>query len=64
MGKIIDVAEVQDELDRAARDARNGPPDVRAGRFVHGNARDGRLVAGKDKRPANSPPDRKNKQAR
>ncbi len=37
MGKIIDVREVQKELNRAARDARHGPADVRAGRFVHAN---------------------------
>jgi hypothetical protein len=35
MGKIVDVREVQRELDRAARDARHGPAEVRAGRFVH-----------------------------
>jgi hypothetical protein len=35
MGRIIDVREVQRALDRAARDARHGPRDVRAGRFVH-----------------------------
>ena len=34
MGKVIDVHEVQDELNRAARDAKDGPADVRAGRFV------------------------------
>jgi hypothetical protein len=36
MGKVIDVHEVQDELNRAARDAKHGPADVRAGRFVAG----------------------------
>ncbi len=35
MDTIINVQEVQAELDRAARDARNGPANVRAGRFVH-----------------------------
>jgi hypothetical protein len=35
MDTIINVQEVQAELDRAARDARSGPADVRAGRFVH-----------------------------
>jgi hypothetical protein len=35
MDTIINVQEVQAELDRAARDARSGPVDVRAGRFVH-----------------------------
>ncbi len=43
MSKIIDVREVQRELDRAARDARHGPAPVRAGRFVHANARGDRL---------------------
>jgi hypothetical protein len=38
MGKVIDVREVQDELNRAARDAKHGPADVRAGRFVAGAA--------------------------
>jgi len=66
MGKIVDVQEVQELLDRAARDARHGSSDVRAGRFVHRNARDGQFVAGKDKRGprAKSSPDRKTKQAR
>jgi hypothetical protein len=45
MGKIIDEAEVQDELDRAARDARHGPRDIRAGRFVHADARGDRASA-------------------
>jgi hypothetical protein len=49
MGKIVDVEEVQDALNRAARDAKHGPSDVRAGRFVHRDARDGRFVAGRDK---------------
>jgi hypothetical protein len=40
MAKIIDAEEVQRELNRAARDASRGPRDVRAGRFVHANARD------------------------
>lgn len=34
MGKIIDVDKAQEALDRAARNARSGPADVRAGRFV------------------------------
>ena len=66
MGKIVDVQEVQEQLDKAARDAKHGSSDVRAGRFVHRNARDGQFVAAKDKRGsrANSSPDRKVKQAR
>jgi hypothetical protein len=45
MRRIIDVREVQRELDRAARDARQGPAAVRAGRFVHPDARGDRLPA-------------------
>ena len=54
MGKIVNVREVHKELDRAARDARHGSSDVRAGRFVHGNARGGHLPPerGKPDRPA------------
>jgi hypothetical protein len=61
MGKIIDVREVQNELDRAARDAKHGPAAVRAGRFVHRHAADGQVATGRDRRPApaRSPPDRK-----
>jgi hypothetical protein len=35
---ILDFQEVQQQLDRAAHDATHGPSDIRAGRFVHGNA--------------------------
>jgi hypothetical protein len=38
MRRIIEVDEVQRELDRAARDAKQGTADVRAGRFLHGDA--------------------------
>lgn len=38
MGRIIDVAKVQEALDRAARNAVHGSQDVRAGRFVAGDA--------------------------
>jgi hypothetical protein len=38
MDTILDIQEVQVELDKAARDARTGPPDIRAGRFVHEDA--------------------------
>jgi len=62
MDKVIDVREVQDELDRAARDARHGPADVRAGRFVHRNATGGRVSPGKPP-AANSIPDREGKLA-
>lgn len=45
MGKIIDVAGVQEALDRAARDARHGPRDIRAGRFVHREASAAKLAS-------------------
>jgi hypothetical protein len=38
MDTVLDVQKVQKQLDRAARDAKHGPADIRAGRFVHGNA--------------------------
>ena len=38
MARIIVVAKAQEALDRAARDALHGPRDVRAGRFVAGDA--------------------------
>jgi hypothetical protein len=38
MDTIIDVQEVQAELDKAAHDARSGPAEVRAGRFIHEKA--------------------------
>ncbi len=43
MGKIIDVDKAQQALDRAARNARSGPADVRAGRFVLRDARSGQF---------------------
>jgi len=43
MGKIIDVDKAQQALDRAARNARSGPADVRAGRFVLRDARTGQF---------------------
>jgi len=48
MGKIIDVDEVQGQLDRAARDAKRGKADVRAGRFVHPHATTGKVTTGKE----------------
>jgi hypothetical protein len=38
MDTILDIQEVQVQLDKAARDARNGSPNIRAGRFVHEDA--------------------------
>lgn len=50
MGKIIDVDKAQDALNRAARNARSGPAEVRAGRFVLRDARSGRIVLGDAKK--------------
>ena len=33
--KVIDIAKVQKALDRAARNARHGPSDAKAGRMLH-----------------------------
>lgn len=38
MDTVLDVQEVQQQLDKAARDAMDGPADIRAGRFTHGSA--------------------------
>jgi hypothetical protein len=66
MGKIIDVREVQKELNRAARDARHGPADVRAGRFVHANDRGDDTAATSQRRnaPAKTTPRRNSKPVR
>ncbi len=50
MGKIIDVDKAQQALDRAARNARSGSSDVRAGRFVLRDARSGQFKIGDAKR--------------
>lgn len=50
MGKIIDVDKAQQALDRAARNARSGSADVRAGRFVLRDPRTGRLKVGDGKK--------------
>jgi hypothetical protein len=45
MQKVIDVRKVQHALDRAARNAKRGSSDVRAGKFLIGrNAEGGRFV--------------------
>src|SRR4051794_14528561 len=44
MGKIVDIREVQEQLDEAAHDAKHGPADIRAGRFVHGDRTAATLV--------------------
>jgi hypothetical protein len=68
MRKIINVREVQRELDRAARDAKLGPAAVRAGRFVHPDARGDRQPAAGGPRtphaPANARPVHRHKTAR
>jgi hypothetical protein len=38
MSTILNVSELQAELDNAARDAKHGPAEVRAGKFVHQEA--------------------------
>ena len=38
MARIIDVAKAQEAFDRAAHNAVHGPRDVRADRFVAGDA--------------------------
>jgi hypothetical protein len=50
MSRIVDVDRVQKQLDRAARDAKHGPAEVRAGRFVHRNSRVERLTISKQER--------------
>ena len=50
MGKIIDVDKAQQALDCAARNARSGPADVRAGRFVLRDARSGQFEIGDAKK--------------
>jgi hypothetical protein len=49
MGRIIDIDQVQQALDRAAHDAKHGSADVRAGRFVHQHASDTKLPTGEAK---------------
>ena len=61
MAKVVDIGKVQDALDRAARNARQGSSEVRAGRFVHRDARDGQFVSGKDKRARSATRVRKEK---
>ena len=60
MSRIIDVREVQKELDRAARDAARGPRDVRAGRFVHGDAGNQASTAGNHRGAPNKASPRRN----
>jgi hypothetical protein len=38
MDRILDIHEVQERLDEAARDATHGSAEVRAGRFLHQEA--------------------------
>ena len=46
MSKAIDVRKVQHALDRAARNAKRGSSDVRAGKFLVGrNAESGQFVS-------------------
>jgi|1185.fasta_scaffold03327_3 hypothetical protein len=55
MRRIIEIDEVQRELDRAARDAKHGTADVRAGRFAHRDATTGKVATSKElRRPRSS----------
>jgi hypothetical protein len=59
MQKIIDVRKVQHALDRAARNAKRGSSDVRAGKFLAGrNAESGQFVT---RRESNSGKQARNK---
>ena len=66
MDTILNVHEVQKELDKAARDAKHGSADVRAGRFVHRWAMDATLTASERGRTSSSRnrPARGDKEAR
>jgi hypothetical protein len=53
--KIVDVAEVQRALDRAARNALRGSSDVRAGKVLIGRDKaGGQFAAARDKAPVRS----------
>ena len=50
MSKVVDVEKVQRALDRAARNAKGGSSELRAGKLLVGrNAADGRFVMRSDK---------------
>ncbi len=58
MSKVIDIDEVQQALDRAARDAQRGAADIRAGKFLaRRKAASGKLAQARDN--TRSPPRRK-----
>jgi hypothetical protein len=61
MTKVIDVEKVQEALDRAARNAKRGSSEVRAGRLVLRSAKDGRFVRASGKLAASALPARKEK---
>jgi hypothetical protein len=49
MSKVVDVDKVQRALNRAARNARHGSSDVRAGKFLVGrSATSGQLTTARD----------------
>jgi hypothetical protein len=56
MDTVLDIREVQQQLDRAARDAKDGPPDIRAGRFTHGDAATATSEPGAAPRTGEHPP--------
>lgn len=61
MTKVVDINTVQQALDRAARNAKRGSSEVRAGQFVHRNAKDGGFVTPTGKRSNPKPSARKKK---
>jgi hypothetical protein len=61
MTKVIDVDKVQEALDRAARNAKRGSSEVRAGRLILRSAKDGRFVRTSGKLAASSLPAQKKK---
>ena len=50
MSKVVDIGKVQRALDRAARNAKRGSSEVRAGKILVGrNAASGQFVMRRDK---------------
>jgi hypothetical protein len=61
MTKVIDVDKVQEALDRAARNAKRGSSEVRAGRLVYRISKDGRIVGANRGLAASALPAKKKK---
>jgi hypothetical protein len=49
---VVDIAEVQRALDRAARNAKRGPSELRAGRVLVGRGKGNGHVRRRGKEPA------------